>query len=116
MVNGDTLANFSHTFGIEEASMLDEAGHYAGTIAAVVDGQYYYDGTHDWSAHHDVFANYKVNVEAGNLTVVRPMPTIPHYNYGWLYNDAPYGRKWNFRERKAEIYFQDGGMAYDKNM
>ncbi len=116
LVNGDTLANFSHTFGIEEASMLDEAGHYAGTIAAVVDGQYYYDGTHDWSAHHDVFANYKVNVEAGNLTVVRLMPTIPHYNYGWLYDDAPYGRKWNFRERKAEIYFQDGGMAYDKNM
>ena len=116
LVNGDTLANFSHTFGIEEASMLDEAGHYAGTIAAVVDGQYYYDGTHDWSAHHDVFANYKVNVEAGNLTVVRPMPTVPHYNYGWLYNDAPYGRKWNFRERKAEIYFLDGGMAYDKNM
>ena len=116
LVNGDTLANFSHTFGIEEASMLDEAGHYAGTIAAVVDGQYYYDGTHDWSAHHDVFANYKVNVEAGNLTVVRPMPTVPHYNYGWLYNDAPYGRKWNFRERKAEIYFQDGGMAYDENM
>ena len=116
LVNGDTLADFSYTFGIEEASMLDEAGHYAGTIAAVVDGQYYYDGTHDWSAHHDVFANYKVNVEAGNLTVVRLMPTIPHYNYGWLYDDAPYGRKWNFRERKAEIYFQDGGMAYDENM
>ena len=116
LVNGDTLANFSHTFGIEEASMLDEAGHYAGTIAAVVDGQYYYDGTHDWSAHHDVFANYKVNVEAGNLTVVRPMPTIPHYNYGWLYNDAPYGRKWNFRERKAEIYFQDGGMVHEETM
>ena len=116
LVNGDTLADFSYTFGIEEASMLDEAGHYAGTIAAVVDGQYYYDGTHDWSAHHDVFANYKVNVEAGNLTVVRLMPTIPHYNYSWLYDDAPYGRKWNFRERKAEIYFQDGGMAYDENM
>ena len=116
LVNGDTLVNFSHTFGIEEASMLDEAGHYAGTIAAVVDGQYYYDGTHDWSAHHDVFANYNVNVEAGNLTVIRPMPIIPHYNYGWLYDDAPYGREWNFRERKAEIYFQDGGMAYDENM
>ena len=116
LVNGDTLADFSYTFDIEEASMLDEAGHYAGTIAAVVDGQYYYDGTHDWSAHHDVFANYKVNVEAGNLTVVRLMPTIPHYNYSWLYDDAPYGRKWNFRERKAEIYFQDGGMAYDENM
>lgn len=116
LVNGDTLADFSHTFGIEEASMLDEAGYYAGKIAAVVDGQYYYDGAHDWSEHHGVFANYNVNVEAGNLTVVRLMPTIQHYNYGWLYDDAPYGRKWNFRERKAEVFFHEGGMEYDEDM
>lgn len=115
LVNGDDLSGFMHAFGIEEAEMLNNAGHYPGKIGVVVDGLYYYDGTHDWSGHHDVFTNYDVNVAAGSLRVFVPVPDSS-FNYGWLYDDAPYSRKWNFRERKAKIYFQDGGMEYDKNM
>lgn len=115
LVNGDDLSGFMHAFGIEEAEMLNNAGHYPGKIGVVVNGLYYYDGTHDWSGHHDVFTNYDVNVAAGSLRVFVPVPDSS-FNYGWLYDDAPYSRKWNFRERKAEIYFQDGGMEYDKNM
>lgn len=115
LVNGDDLSGFMHAFGIEDAEMLNNAGHYPGKIGAVVDGLYYYDGTHDWSGHHGVFANYDVNVATGSLHVFVPVPDSS-FNYGWLYDDAPYSRKWNFRERKAEIYFQDGGMEYDKNM
>ena len=115
LVNGDDLSGVMHAFGIEEAEMLNNAGHYPGKIGVVVDGLYYYDGTHDWSGHHGLFANYDVNVAAGSLRVFVPVPDSS-FNYGWLYDDAPYSRKWNFRERKAEIYFQDGGMEYDKNM
>ncbi len=115
LVNGDDLSGFMHAFGIEDAEMLNNAGHYPGKIGVVVDGLYYYDGTHDWSGHHGVFANYNVNVATGSLHVFVPVPDSS-FNYGWLYDDAPYSRKWNFRERKAEIYFQDGGMEYNENM
>lgn len=95
--------------------MLNNAGHYPGKIGVVVDGLYYYDGTRNWSGHHDVFANYDVNVATGSLHVFVPV-LDSSFNDSWLYDDASYSRKWNFRERKEEIYFQDGGMEYDKNM
>ena len=35
---------------------------------------------------------------------------IPESHWDYLYHDAPFDRDKDFRERKAEIHFVDGGM------
>lgn len=32
--------------------------------------------------------------------------------WNYLFRDAPWGRQWNWRERKAEIHFMDGAFRY----
>jgi hypothetical protein len=111
LTNGD---NLNYTFGLgPNGSIINIDGVYTDVIGIVVDGQFYELGNADWS--QGIFANYNVKYQMGDLTVSEQlMPDIPedwpHNRWNYLFNDAPFDRNKDFRERKAEVNFVDGGM------
>ena len=111
LTNGD---NLNYTFGLgPNGSIINIDGVYTDVIGIVVDGQFYELGNADWS--QGIFANYNVKYQMGDLTVSEQlMPDIPedwpHNRWDYLFNDAPFDRNKDFRERKAEVNFVDGGM------
>ncbi|HIR18277.1 MAG TPA: filamentous hemagglutinin N-terminal domain-containing protein [Candidatus Caccocola faecigallinarum] len=114
LVNGDSLPDgFGYEFGLEDESILDLIGTHPGVIGLLLDGRFYDGGEYaDWgNTVNAVFANYNVNVEPGLLTIVPPSTS----NYGHLHSDG-WDRVRNFRERKAEVFFHEGGMEYDEDM
>ena len=56
-----------------------------------------------------MFANYDVYVVPGSLIVTPPG------NNGYIHSDG-WDRVRNFRERKAELHFVQGGMEYEEGM
>ena len=114
LVNGDSLPDgFGYEFGLEDESILDVIGTHPGVIGLLLGGRFYDGGKYeDWgNTVNAVFANYNVNVEPGLLTIVPPSTS----NYGHLHSDG-WDRVRNFRERKAEVFFHEGGMEYDEDM
>ena len=114
LVNGDSLPDgFGYEFGLEDESILDVIGTHPGVIGLLLGGRFYDGGKYeDWgNTVNAVFANYNVNVEPGLLTIVPPSNS----NYGHLHSDG-WDRLRNFRERKAEVFFHEGGMEYDEDM
>lgn len=113
LVNGDSL-NGNYHYGVEDSSIESVVGTHNGTIGVWIGGSFYDLSNPDWSnlPGMSFFANYNVTFEPGTLTVsAYDIPEDwPHNRWDYLFNDAPFDRNKDFRERKAEVNFVDGGM------
>ncbi len=107
LVNGDSEETLGKLiYGIDDAQYEQTAGTYIGVIRTVNDGKYgelpssyrkNYDFTYDW----------------GNLIVQRnARPSVPDTveAFDYLFYDTPWDKQRNFRERRAELHFVDGGV------
>lgn len=116
LVNGDSL-NGDYNYGIAAGSTVEnEVGRHENVIGVWIDGTFYdLSGNVDWTKVDGFFANYDITVKPGTLTVTEQLlPDIPqdwpHNRWDYLFTDAPFDRNKDFRERKAEVNFVDGGM------
>lgn len=113
LVNGDSL-NGNYHYGVEDSSIESVVGTHNGTIGVWIGGSFYDLSNLNWSnlPGMSFFANYNVTFEPGTLTVsAYDIPEDwPHNRWNYLFNDAPFDRNKDFRERKAEVNFVDGGM------
>lgn len=113
LVNGDSL-NGNYHYGVEDSSIESVVGTHNGAIGVWIGGSFYDLSNPDWSnlPGMSFFANYNVTFEPGTLTVsAYDIPEDwPHNRWDYLFNDAPFDRNENFRERKAEVNFVDGAM------
>lgn len=113
LVNGDSL-NGNYHYGVEDSSIESVVGTHNGAIGVWIGGSFYDLSNPDWSnlPGMSFFANYNVTFEPGTLTVsAYDIPDDwPHNRWDYLFNDAPFDRNKDFRERKAEVNFVDGGM------
>lgn len=113
LVNGDSL-NGNYHYGVEDSSIESVVGTYNDAIGVWIGGSFYDISNPDWSnlPGMSFFANYNVTFEPGTLTVsAYDIPEDwPHNRWDYLFNDAPFDRNKDFRERKAEVNFVDGAM------
>lgn len=110
LVNGDSLASGTYSYGIQDSSNINVDGQYP--IGIYLNGTYYELGD-NWENSVSFFKNYDITFTPGTLTVsANLLPANPPDRNPWdyLYKDNPFDRIRNFRERKAEINFVDGGM------
>lgn len=107
--NGDNPNDFDINFGLDDDTILDQPGKHDGVIGVIIDGTFYPSGTED-----DVFNNYDVTINAGDLTVLKPFDINDNKNWSHLYKDAPWDRNRDFKERKAEFNFVDGAIPLDE--
>ena len=110
-VNGDS---FQIHFGTEDADLSNRD-----VVGFWFNGKFY--GTQDAvDTETDLFGgNYNVTFTPGTLTVqdlpegmpdISDIPSIErHWNF--LFDDNPWDRNRDFRERKAEVHFVAGGMT-----
>lgn len=117
LVNGDSAGTYD--YNLDGSVNIDVDGTYTDKIGVSFDnGETYYDLENvDWSTipGWDFLKNYDINFKPGTLIVSSELlPDIPsdwpHNRWDYLFNDAPFDRTKDFRERKAEINFVDGGM------
>ena len=108
LVNGDSEEVLGQLrYGVNDAKYEQTAGTYISVIRTANDGVYgelpsayrkNYDFTHEW----------------GNLIVQQnarpPIPDVPHVVTDYLWYHTPWDKKNHFRERRAELYFVDGGV------
>ena len=119
LVNGDKL-DFDYSYGIaEDDSVFEEVSPAGGyEIGVVADGHFYNNGEELGSAFDDLFKNYTVTVMPGILTVTEKSTDAkidPNNPNGYLYQEG-WGWKRNFRERKAEVHFEDGGVKTPQSL
>lgn len=119
LVNGDKL-NFDYSYGIaEDDSVFEEESPDGGyEIGVVADGHFYNNGEELGAAFDDLFKNYTVTVMPGVLTVTEKSADVevdPSNPNGYLYQEG-WGWKRNFRERKAEVHFEDGGIKTPQSL
>lgn len=107
--NGDNPNDFDINFGLDDDTILDQPGKHDGVIGVIIDGTFYPSGTED-----DIFNNYDVTINAGDLTVLKPIDINDYKNWSHLYKDAPWDRNRDFKERKAEFNFVDGAIPLDE--
>ena len=107
-VNGDNPNDFDISFGLDDDSIIGQPGKHDGVIGVIIDGTFYPSGTED-----DIFNNYDVTINAGDLTVLKPIDINDYKNWSHLYKDAPWDRNRDFKERKAEFNFVDGAIPLD---
>ena len=112
LVNGDIISDDIYHYGVSADTDVNVAGEH--NIGIYINGTYYELQNPDWSSENGLgfFANYNVTFEPGTLTVsAYDIPEDwPHNRWDYLFNDAPFDRNKDFRERKAEVNFVDGGM------
>ena len=112
LVNGDIISDDNYHYGVSADTDVNIAGEH--NIGIYINGTYYELQNPDWSSENGLgfFANYNVTFEPGTLTVsAYDIPEDwPHNRWDYLFNDAPLDRNKDFRERKAEVNFVDGGM------
>lgn len=113
LVNGDKL-NGNYHYGVENSADEKVVGDHS---IGVWIGNTFYDlsATVDWTKVDGFFANYNVTFVPGTLTVTEQvMPDLPdnwpNNRWDYLFGDNPFDRNKDFRERKAEVNFVDGGM------
>lgn len=118
-VNGDSFQlDFGMSAGI--ANLPQTVGTYPGVVGFWFNGKFY--GTQEDvnnAADHLFGGNYNVTFTPGTLTVqdlpegmpdISDIPSIErHWNF--LFDDNPWDRNRDFRERKAEVHFVAGGMT-----
>ena len=110
MVNGDKFTNDYH-YGVEDSAIENTVGTHVDSIGIWIGNSFYeLSEESNWtgSGMDAFFSNYNITFTPGTLTVGEKVE--PDYNWDYLYNDNPFDRLKNFRERKAEINFVDGGM------
>ena len=117
LVNGDIISDGSYQYGTEQLPAdTSKPGEFD---IGIHFGSTYLDGDSDASAWDGVlnslFKNYNVTFKPGTLTVVEwpadvvEPPVDEHWNF--LFDDNPWDRNRDFRERKAEVHFVAGGMT-----
>lgn len=116
-VNGDSFQlDFDMSAG--NANLPQTAGTHDGVVGFWYNGTFY--GKQDVDKMQDLFGrNYNVKFTPGTLTVrdfpegmpeISDIPSIErHWNF--LFDDNPWDRNRDFRERKAEVHFVAGGMT-----
>lgn len=112
LVNGDSL-NGNYYYGVADGTIESVVGAHNGVIGVWISGAFYdLSQNVDWTQAGNFFSNYEVNYIPGTLTVsAYDIPEDwPHNRWDYLFNDAPFDRNKDFRERKAEVNFVDGGM------
>jgi filamentous hemagglutinin family protein len=112
LVNGDSL-NGNYHYGVADGTVESVTGTHTGVIGIWIGGVFYdLSQNVDWTQAGSFFSNYEVNSTPGTLTVsAYDIPEDwPHNRWDYLFNDAPFDRNKDFRERKAEVNFVDGGM------
>lgn len=122
LVNGDTIFDGSYRYGTELPADTSVPGQFDHVIG-IHFGSEYRDGDSSVSEWDNVlnglFQNYNVTFKPGTLTVqdlpegmpdISDIPSIErHWNF--LFDDNPWDRNRDFRERKAEVHFVAGGMT-----
>ena len=103
--NGDNPDDFDINFGIDDDTILEQPGKHDGVIGVIIGDKFYPSGT-----ENDIFNNYDVTINTGDLTVLKPFDIDDLKNWSHLYKDAPWDRNRDFKERKAEFNFVDGGI------
>lgn len=112
LVNGDSL-NGNYYYGVADGTIESVVGAHNGVIGVWIGGAFYdLSQNVDWTQAGNFFSNYEVNYIPGTLTVsAYDIPEDwPHNRWDYLFNDAPFDRNKDFRERKAEVNFVDGAM------
>lgn len=112
LVNGDSL-NDNYHYGVADGTVESVTGTHTGVIGIWIGGVFYdLSQNVDWTQAGSFFSNYEVNYTPGTLTVsAYDIPEDwPHNRWDYLFNDAPFDRNKDFRERKAEVNFVDGAM------
>lgn len=112
LVNGDSL-NGNYHYGVADGTVESVTGTHTGVIGVWIGGVFYdLSQNVDWTQAGSFFSNYEVNSTPGTLTVsAYDIPEDwPHNRWDYLFNDAPFDRNKDFRERKAEVNFVDGAM------
>ena len=112
LVNGDSL-NGNYYYGVADGTIESVVGAHNGVIGVWIGGAFYdLSQNVDWTQAGNFFSNYEVNYIPGTLTVsAYDIPEDwPNNHWNYLFNDAPFDRNKDFRERKAEVNFVDGGM------
>lgn len=112
LVNGDSL-NGNYHYGVADGTVESVTGTHTGVIGIWIGGVFYdLSQNVDWTQAGSFFSNYEVNSTPGTLTVsAYDIPEDwPHNRWDYLFNDSPFDRNKDFRERKAEVNFVDGGM------
>ncbi len=110
LVNGDKFNNDYH-YGVKDSAIENTVGTHVNSVGIWIGNSFYElsEGYHWTGSGMDTFfSNYDIPFTPGTLTVGEKVD--PDYNWSYLYNDNPFDRFKNFRERKAEINFVDGGM------
>lgn len=100
LVNGDT----EEALGKLQYGAKPEYEQTVGTHSGVIQ-------TVNGNSYGELLASYLKNYEFtydwGNLTV---QDAIPDTEFDYLFYDTPWDRPRNFRERRAELHFVDGGV------
>ena len=106
LVNGDT--SDSMTAGVKDSSVEGVVGTHINAIGVWQGGNWY-----NQDNASSINTNYNISLTPGTLTVLDLMtPPVPDDRWDYLFDDNPWGRQRNFRERKAEIYFLEGAFWY----
>lgn len=115
-VNGDSEQDIIDNFGVKDPHKDYPKGEYEDEIGVWIDGKFYQKGERVDNE------NYDITIDWGKLTVTdkdpspKPEPEIvPDDKWDYLYTDNPWDKDRNFRERKAEFNYVDGGMNIIKN-
>lgn len=122
LVNGDTIFDGSYQYGTEYPVDTSKPGSLGPVIGIHFGNTYLNDESpaSDWdNVLNGLFKNYNVEFKPGTLTVqdlpegmpeISDIPSIErHWNF--LFDDNPWDRNRDFRERKAEVHFVAGGMT-----
>ena len=102
LTNGDTLAGIG-VGGYELDSSVNPLiiGVYEDKIGVLINGSLHLTGG------GGLLKNYKVEIDPGTLTVLPSFNPADDYWFG----TAPWDKKRNLRERKAEFHYVAGGMS-----
>lgn len=116
LVNGDKLSlSYSYDIIEDHDSAANTIGDY---VIGILSGNSFYSNLESLLKAWDGFSNYEVSFTPGTLKVKggdepEPTPAVPELDlrspYGHVYQEG-WDRQRNFRERKAEVYFHEGGV------
>ena len=107
LVNGDSEETLGKLqYGIQNEQLKQTAGTYADVIRTIHDGAY-------GELPSGYSKNYEIAYDWGDLIVrpyTRPSVTPATGRFDYLFYDTPWDKQRNFRERRAELHFVDGGI------